>query len=476
MTDEDDSGADGTPGRRGLLGRLLGWTRSGQLGPWSATALVVGTMLGIGIFIGPPQVAGQLASPGWILGLWLCGGLFALAGALSVAELGAMRPAAGGDYVYIRAAFGEGPAFAAGWVQLLAIFPGSIATMALATASYQIPVIFPGAGGSVTLLGLTVERAVLWALLIIAALSALNHLGVTLAGGIQTLVTSVPALALVAVSVWVVGRAPLLAPELWTAAPAAPGAPGPTAGGIAEAYLPVYFAYSGWYATLYVGGEVRRPQRNLPLSLVSGTTLVTVMYALIVGALLVLMSPAVLAGAGEAGTAAARQLFGDRGAVVMAALIFVAMIGSINGTVLTGPRIILAMARQGDFPGFASALHPRHRTPARAIWLQAAWSAVLVTLGTAEALLSYTTAAMLITGVLTVLAVPRTRGVDPDAPRPYRAWLYPATPLLSAASSLSALAVLIYQLNVSVALAAAWFLGALLVQLIRRRRSGRLSG
>lgn len=154
----------------------------------------------------------------------------------------------------------------------------------------------------------------------------------------------------------------------------------------------------------------------------------------------------------------------------MALSIAMAMMGSINGTVLTGARITLAMARKGHGPAAAARLHPTYNTPTVALWMQAGWALVLVLVGKAEALLSYTTAAMLITGTLTVLSVLRLRRLRGDLPRPYRAWLYPWTPLIYAGSTLCALIVLVSSRDVSVLLAVGWFVGAYLVYLSRRRR------
>lgn len=410
-------------------------------------------MLGIGIFIGPPQTAGALGSPTWFVALWLLGGLFALAGALSVAELGAMLPSAGGDYPYLRRAYGPGIAFAAGWLQLGAIFPGSLATMAVATATYQLPVIFgQSVGEPVTAFGIALPPA-LWAALIIVLLTALNHLGVVLSGVAQVLLTLVPVIFFVGASLFALVHG--------TPSEAGAGSVGPTSiGALATGYLPVYFAYAGWYAALFVGSEVRRPERNLPLGLIGGTVLVTALYGLIAVALLSVFSLGELAAVGEAGTALAAALFGPTGAYLMTVMIACAMLASINGTALTGARIAYAMAQEGEFPARGGRLHPRHETPTYALWVQAGLSLVLVSLGEAEALLSYTTAAMFLTGALTVYAVVRLRRLRPDLERPYRTWLYPVTPLLYVGSTLLAVIVLAYQRDLSVLLAAGWFAAA----------------
>lgn len=436
------------------------------LGPFAALALVAGSMLGIGIFIAPPVVAAQLDHPGTFLLMWLCGGLSALFGALAVAELGAMMPRAGGDYPYLRLAYGPGIAFGVGWLQLLAIFPGSLATMAVGTAAFQLPVILGPWFDLPARVGLPIE--ITWAVAIIVGLTALNHVGVVMSGRFQVVLTIVPVVVLLGASVlvlatrgvdggaWNDGHGPIHVPEL----PAA-----------AMAFLPVYFAYSGWNAAIFVGGEIKNPARNLPRALVGGTLGVTILYFTLCAGFLAVFPMADLARVGEAGTAAAHTLFGTLGEVGVTTLIVLAMLGSINGTVLTGSRIAFAMARHGHCPASAGQLHARFRTPVVALWLQAAWSIVLVLSQGFEQLMNYTSAAMLITGTLTVMAVLVLRRKLPDTTRPYRTWGYPVTPILYAVSSLVVLTVLASKLDPSLFLAAVWFLGALVVHhLFMRKR------
>lgn len=428
------------------------------LGSLPALALVAGSMLGIGIFIAPPVVAAQLDHPGTFLMMWLVGGLSALFGALSVAELGAMMPRAGGDYPYLRLAYGPGIAFGVGWLQLLAIFPGSLATMAVGTASFQLPVILGPYFDLPAQLGLPPE--ITWAFVIILGLTALNHVGVVLSGRFQVVLTGIPVFILLAASLGV-----LLTRGMdggaWEATSAPVHTPGLEAAALA--FLPVYFAYSGWNAAIFIGGEIKNPARNLPRALVGGTLGVIILYFILCVGFLAVFPMADLANVGEAGTAAARRLFGTFGELGVTTLIVLAMLGSINGCVLTGSRIAYAMARHGHCIKPAGRLHARFRTPVAALWLQAGWSLVLVLTQSFEQLMNYTSAAMLITGTLTVMAVVVLRRKLPDTTRPYRTWGYPVTPTLYAISSLVVLAVLASRLDPSLFLGAAWFVGALLV-------------
>jgi APA family basic amino acid/polyamine antiporter len=447
--------------------------REGQkLGRWAALSIVAGSMLGIGIFIAPPVVAQHVQSSGYFLLMWLVGGLAALCGALSVAELGAMMPRAGGEYPYLRLAYGPGIAFATGWLQLLATFPGSLAAMAVGTATYQMPVLFgPSFALPVDLGVMMVDGPTFWAIVIVVVLTALNHIGVVLSGRVQLVLTVVPLAVLLLVSLFVVGDIGTvqvgdgLDLGLW---------PLPTAAALAAAYMPVYFAYSGWNAAIYIGGEVEDPGRNLPNAVIGGTLAVLVLYMVLSAGFLSVFGVADLANVGEAGTAAAGRLFGQAGIYVVTTMILLAMLGSINGTVMTGSRIAYAMAHQGHFPSSGGQLHRRFGTPMVALWTQAALAIGLIMMQGFEGLMRYASSAMLISGSLTVYSVVRLRRSMPELARPYRVAFYPWVPLVYVGSSLIVLAVLAdhgvrsawtdgFAGELSVFMAAGWFALALLL-------------
>jgi basic amino acid/polyamine antiporter, APA family len=431
-----------------------------QLGRWSAQAIVSGSMLGIGIFIAPPVVAQSVHSPVYFLLMWILGGLAALCGALCVAELGAMMPRAGGEYPYLRLAYGPGVAFSAGWLQLLATFPGSLAAMAVGTSTYQLPVLLGGfVREPVDLWVCTIEGPTLWAVGIVILLTALNHIGVVLSGAVQLVLTMVPLATLLVVSLFVVGDAGVVEAgsphdlELW---------PMPAAAALAAAYLPVYFAYSGWNAALYIGGEIREPARTLPKAVIGGTLAVLVLYVVLNAGFLTVFGVHALANVGEAGTAAAGALFGRVGIVVVTVMILLAMLGSINGSVMTGSRIGFAMAQQGHFPAVGGTLHPRFGTPVFALWAQAALTIGLIFSQGFTRLMGYSSCAMLISGSLVVYSVVRLRKLQPERPRPYRLGWYPWAPLLYIVSSVCVLVVLVIHQDLSVYMAAGWFAVALL--------------
>ena len=443
------------------------------LGLLPAAAVVAGSMLGIGIFIAPPAVAADVTGPGYFLLIWLLGGLAALCGALCVAELGAMLPQAGGDYPYLKLAYGPGIAFSAGWLQLLATFPGSLAAMAVGVARYQLPVLLGDDFTRVIEVGpVAVEAPVFWAAAIVIGLTALNHIGVVVSGRAQLALTSAPLVVLLIASLALVGGVGVDSLEAWLAHGELH--PPPAAGQWARAYLPVYFAYSGWNAAIYIGSEIRAPGRNLPRAVIGGTGLVVVLYLVLCAGFLSIFPLAELASAGEAGTAAARRLFGAAGVLGVTTMIALAMLGSINGTVLTGSRIGFAMAEGGHCPRPLGALDRRFGTPAVALWAQAALALALIGTRSFDQLLAYASCAMLITGTLTVLAVVVLRRRLPAIGRPYRLRPYPLAPLAYAGSSALVLGVLIAELDASVFLAIAWFLLALgfhEVVLARRARA-----
>ena len=443
-----------------------------RLGLLPAAAVVAGSMLGIGIFISPPEVAADISGPGYFLLVWALGGAAAICGALSVAELGAMMPRAGGDYPYLQMAYGPGVAFSAGWLQLLATFPGSLAAMAVGVATYQLPVLAgPGFAETLSLGPISVDAPAFWAAVIVVVLTALNHIGVVVSGRAQLLLTSAPLVVLLIASVALVTGVGVDKLAAWF--DHGQVMPAPSAGQWARAYLPVYFAYSGWNAAIYIGGEIRDPGRNLPRAVIGGTSLVVVLYLVLCGGYLSLFPLSELAAVGEAGTAAARQIFGAAGVIGVTTLILLAMLGSINGTVLTGSRIAFAMAEGGDCVDAAARLHPRFGTPVVALWMQAGLALLLIATRTVDQLMDYASCAMLITGTLTVLSVVILRRRLPDLPRPYRLRLFPLAPVLYAISSVVVVITLLADLDLSVFLAVGWFgLALLFYAFVSKRRPG----
>ena len=407
-------------------------------------AIVMGSMLGIGIFLTPSQVATHLPSPGLYLLAWAFGGLIAFAGAVAYAELGTRFPEAGGDFVFLREAFGESLSFAAGWVLFVGVFTGSVATMAVPLAQFQLPVLLGPAISidpsqtlfSLGFVELTVARTM--GIAIIALLTVMNILGTRLSAGAQVALTGIP------VAVLALGALVIFA----TTSGAAVSTPIPTESAPAisfgRAVLAVYFAYAGWNAIAYVGGEMKDPGKTIPLSLLGGTAAITGLYLLLAGVFVFVLGVDGVQQTIETGTATAQAAGGDTTAYLVTALIAVALIGSLNGTVLAGGRVAWAMARSGALAPSMGRLHKRLKTPAPALLLQGLLAALFVLTGTFEILLELTSIAMLVMGALTMVALFRIRRRDgPHAP--YQATFYPVLPLFFLITSLVVIGANIYR-------------------------------
>jgi APA family basic amino acid/polyamine antiporter len=413
-----------------------GATLARRLGAWDATAIVVSNVVGGGIFFVPVIVAGLVPDRRLALLAWLVGGLLALAGAMAYAELAALRPRAGAEYVYLREAFGELPAFLTGWTSFVAGFSGAIAASAVALAGY-LGRFVPAAADARPILSLplpfgslVVSRQALVALAVIAAVSWVHHRGLGPGRLMQNTLAILKVLGLAAFVALGLGIG---------AAPAATvvGAGAPTAAGFLLALVPVMFTYSGWNAAAYVAEEVRDPGRNVPRALAMGTAAVIVIYL----GLNLLYMRALPGGElaelqGSLADTAAERLFSMDLAGAVAAFSIVSIAASISAMVLAGPRVYLAMARDGLFFAGATRIHPRFQTPSRAIWLQAAWSGVLVLSGTLAQLVGYTGFAVVLFAGIAVLALFVLRRRLPREPRPFRAWGYPLAPALFVAAAL----------------------------------------
>jgi len=420
---------------------------------FDATMLVVGSMIGSGIFFGLSIMAAWVQTPGILVGLWVFGGLFTLLGAICCAELAAMFPHAGGQYVFLREAYGNFWAFLFGWTQLLVIQTGFNAAVAIAFAKYlgallpslgeaqvllRVPLaeLLPAAGQSHLprgLLHLDVNSAQVVACGVIALLTAVNIRGVREGALVQNLFTVLKMLALAALIVAGLCRSgggdhffPLVEPL--------PGSLALQAGflaGLAVALSKALFAYDAWYTVTFVAEEVHESHRTLPRALLIGTLLVMGLYVLTNVAYLKVLPIDRIAAVPENRVAeqVAVTLFGSVGSTLVIVAILVSTFGCLNGLILGGARVCYAMAREGLFLRPCARLSPR-KTPVAALLYQGAWSMVLALSGSYSELLTYTTFASVLFGGLTVAAVYRLRRTQPDRPRPYRCWGYPLTPAL----------------------------------------------
>ena len=413
------------------------------IGTAGGLAIVMGAMVGIGIFITPAQVASHLPTPSLYLLAWLFGGLIAFAGATVYAELGTRFPEAGGDFVFLREAFGADLSFAAGWLLFIGVFTGSVATMAVPIAQYQLPVLLEPFGtfspnavvASAGVIELTVARAV--GIGIIGLLTVLNILGTRLSTNAQIVLTGIPVVVLSIGAIYIFATS--------SAAPVeAPPVEDPLTINFGRAVLAVYFAYAGWNAIAYVGGEMKQPSTTMPRSLLGGTVAITLLYILLAGAFVYALGIADLQQAMEAGTATAHAVGSDATAYVVTLLIASALIGSLNGTVLAGGRVAMAMARQDALPSSIGKLHSRFKTPTAALLLQGALAALFVLTGTFEILLELTSIAMLLMSALTVVALFQIRRRD-GTEAPYQATFYPFLPAFFLVTSLLVIGASIYR-------------------------------
>jgi basic amino acid/polyamine antiporter, APA family len=393
------------------------------IGPLGSTAIVVGTIIGSGIFLVPHDVAEQVGSVRSLMLVWVVGGVLSLAGALSLAELGAALPEAGGIYIYLRDAYGKLFAFLYGWALLLVINSGSIATLAVAFGIY-----------SASFLPLTILQQKLVASLLITVLTVVNILGVRKGAVVQTVFTFAKLAGLAAIMGAVLffpGVAPLQASHPVPT-------PHTTLSSWGGALIGVLWAYEGWHMLSFNAGEVKNPTRVLPQSYFFGTLLVVAVY---LGANLAYLHVLPLPALAEHQRVAATTmevLLGPRGATFVSALILCSIFGALNGTVLGGPRVYFAMARDGVFFASVGRVHPRFETPALAILIQGVWSIVLAASGSYRQLYTYVIFSGWIFYASATLAVLVLRRRRPELNRPYRVWAYPVLP---AAFSVAALAI-----------------------------------
>jgi APA family basic amino acid/polyamine antiporter len=405
-----------------------------RLGPGDAAAVVVSNVIGGGILFVPIFVA-QLAPAPWaILGIWATGGLLAFAGAMSYAELAALRPRSGGEYVYLREAFGPVVAFLTGWTSFVAGFSGAIAASAVGFANY-LGRFVPFAGDQTPWLSVslgpltpTISPQSLVALLLIAVLSMVHIIGLGPGRIVQNVLASIKVIALLAF----VAAGLTIGHGSWSNFS---GGTGVTTSGWLLALVPVMFSYAGWNAAAYIAEEIRDPGRNVPRALALGTTAVVLVYLAINVVYLYALPVSTLTtlqGGVRIVDAAADTLFGSFAGNLMALVTLLISAGSISAMVLAGPRVYYAMARDGLFLKSASHVHPAWRTPAASIVAQAVWSGVLVISGSFEQLANYTGFAIMLFGAIAVTSLFVLRRRFPDEPRPFRALGYPIAPGLFA--------------------------------------------
>ena len=443
------------------------------LGLTSATMLVMGSMIGSGIFIVSAEIAREVQSPALLIGAWVITGFLTIVGALSYGELAAMMPRAGGQYVYLRESLGPLWGFLYGWTLFLVIQTGTIAAVGVAFGKF-LGLFWPAISSTHWILhfwkvpkiplgpmvlggmdvGLNTQNLV--AILVVVVLSVINIFGVKTGAAIQNVFTSAKVAALLGLVVFgvLLGRSgqALMAnfganfwknANLSTMHDVGGGVLVATLTALAIAQVGSLFSADAWNNVTFTAGEVKNPSRNLPLSLALGTGVVIALY---IGCNFIYLSALPLQGSptgttllergiqyvseDRVGSAVMTQMFGSMGGALMAIAIMVSGFGCCNGLILAGARVYYAMAKDGLFFRNVARLHPKYKTPAVSLMVQMVWTAILCVSGSYGQLLDYIIFAVLVFYILTIGGLFVLRRTHPDAERPYRAIGYPVLPAI----------------------------------------------
>jgi APA family basic amino acid/polyamine antiporter len=418
------------------------------LGLLDATMIVAGSMIGSGIFIVSTEMTTYIGSSGWLILAWILTGFLTLTAAVSYGELSSMFPKAGGQYVYLREAFNPLTGFLYGWSLFAVIQTGTIAAVGVAFSKFA-SYLFPSLGADVILLDLgvtDVSAAELVSMILVILLTYINTKGVETGKILQTSFTLTKIVSLLGLIIFGF----LLASDsaTWTANWSDPwmakqwqmdGGTGFWSKVADAAIVPLFasalvgsiFSSDAWNNVTFIAGEIKRPEKNIGLSLFFGTLIVTIIY---VAANLMYLSVLDLeeiatAKDGRVSLAASLKIFGSAGTVVIAIMIMISTFGCNNGLILSGARVYYTMAKDGLFFKKTGTLN-KHNVPEFALWIQCAWTCLLVLSGAYYELLTYVVFVVLIFYVLTLLGIFRLRAKRPELPRPYKAWGYPVLPVI----------------------------------------------
>jgi basic amino acid/polyamine antiporter, APA family len=420
------------------------------LGAWASAAIVVGTMIGTGIFLKPAEMAREGHTVSVVFAAWIAGAILSLFGALSYAELGAMIPEAGGEYAYLRRGFGPVWGFLFGWMHSIVGRPSSMASISagmMRFLSFLLPVVAaPLFTVHIALPGLTnwmkpYEFVFTWAqplaVLWLVIMTGVNYLGVRLGGAVQVFLTAIKI-----ISVIVVMGVAFFSP---TTARHAPNPFWPAAGdsmgmifrGFLAALAAALWAYDGWEDLNLVGSEVQNPERNFPRALVGGVAFVGVIYLLFSAACLKVLPFEAVAASPHIASDVVERIAGRGAAAWVTLAMVISALGSMNSSVLSGARVPYAMARDGIFFKIADGIHAKYRTPGKALIFECVLASVMALSGTFEELTSLFIFAAWIFYGLAVVSLFRLRRTEPDLPRPYRCWGYPWVPGVFVAGALA---------------------------------------
>jgi basic amino acid/polyamine antiporter, APA family len=413
-----------------------------SLGLWAAMAVVIGTIIGSGIFLVPSTMVQSVGSPAMVFAVWIFGGVLTLFGALSYAELAAAMPESGGEFVYLGRAYGPIFGFMYGWSQTVVGKCASIAAIGAALVIYLAD-FFPslegvwlhtswpiGPGGS----AFEIRYGQLAAMVFILALTAVNYVGTKIGGVVQVAGTFLKLALIAAIVVLGLASHGSIA-NFGVGVPAVPGG----VAGFFSALVAALWAYDGWNNGPMIGAEIQRPEKNLPRALIGGTLIVIATYLLTNLAYFYVLGGARVAASGRVATAMMRQALGSSGGSIVTVAACISMFASLNGMILSGARVPFAMARSGQFFSWARVVHPKFGTPSGGVLFLGVFSSILLLSGRFDDLIRMVIFSEWIFYAMTAFAVVVLRRRQPLLPRPYRVFAYPVVPLAFVAVALGLL-------------------------------------
>ena len=399
-----------------------------QLGLFDSSMMVIGIVIGSGIFMTTGLMAEALPSASLILLAWILGGLQMLSGALTYAELGAAMPKAGGQYVYLREAYGPLPGFLFGWVAFVAYISGTNAAIAVAIAEH-LGSFYPSLSTHNSIIGIgsfSISGGQIFALSLIVVLSLINYLGIVFGKWVQNIFTvlKIGSILLFALAGLFISTGNHLDLSLNPTDMSI----GSILTGMGIALVAVNWTVGGWEYVTFAAGEIKNPKKNLPLALIIGTIIILVLYFLINIAYLKVLPMDTLIGEIKVGEMAAKTLYGPGIAGVFTLVIIVSMFGALNGNILVGSRVYYAMAKDHLFFSSAANVHPKFKTPGNAIIIQGFWAAILTLTGTFEELITLVVFVNFMMWIAASSTVFVLRKKQPNLERPYKVWGYPYVP------------------------------------------------
>jgi basic amino acid/polyamine antiporter, APA family len=413
------------------------------LGKWTSASIVVGTMIGTGIFLKPAEMAADAGSILIVFAAWVVGGILSLFGALAYAELGAALPEAGGEYAYLRRAFGPAWGFLFGWMHSIVGRPASMASIAaglLRICAFLLPAVAAPIFTSRISVPFSQSPYVFvfsWAqplaVVALAAVAFINYLGVRIGGQVQVVLTAVKVTSVVAIIFLGFTLARPGATGFHPFFPASYGAA--TFAGFFGALAASLWAYDGWEDLNLVGSEVADPQRNIPRALILGVLFCSAIFMLFSAAAHWVLPFGAVAQSQHVATDVVAGIAGHNAALWVTLAMVVSALGTLNASTLSGARVPFAMARDGIFFSKTAKVHPRFRTPGSAILFEFVLASVFALTGTFEEFTSLFIFATWIFYGLAVVAMMRMRRTEPDLPRPYRCWGYPLVPVVFVAGA-----------------------------------------